>query len=443
MWAHKHGPHFSDNQVGKQVSKGKGRENAVEGAVNRDVSTQLSSVLKKGNTLPSTTWLLSIVVIIVVLMVGVVGIYLSYNNDEKDRTQTTIEDHASALLNTVELLHTGSMSHGADIDSAVAIFDRFLGDIPTIRPDELIGGLSVSAGISSHAVDLTPFFKERVATSLITASVSAIIVISLIHFLFSRPLGQITRAMDNVVKGNNIGRLPNRAFAKEIGQLLKVTFKLEHFATANLAEIELQKSALDLHAIVSITDAERNITYVNDKFCEITGFDRPELLGHNHRIIRSHGHSPEFYENMRNTLSAGQVWSGVIKNRNKEGSDYWVESTIVPQLDKNGIPVRYISVQTDITRVKIYELEMEQLLLEAFEVRERMEEQAAHLVAMSETQAEDKEELARAASTSDNRAAEEQVLSQLLKITIGANDRKTDDMGFFLERSLEVLLNSP
>ncbi|MBV1934153.1 MAG: PAS domain S-box protein, partial [Parvibaculaceae bacterium] len=424
------------------MSKGKGQTDASEGPVNRDVSTQFSSAPKKGNAIPSTTWLLSIMIILVFLMVDAVGVYLSYNN-EKGQTQTKIEDQETVLLNTVELLHPEAMSHRADIDggdSDVAILDQSLRDIPNIQPDELIAGPSASVNSSSHAADLTAFLKEFVAASLITASLAAIIVISFIYFFVSRPLGQITRAIENVVEGNSIGQLPNRAFAKEIGRLLKVTLKLERFATANLAEIELQKSALDLHAIVSITDAKKNITYVNDKFCEITGFSRTELLGHNHRIIRSHGHSPEFYENLRNTLSAGQVWSGVIKNRNKEGSDYWVESTIVPQLDKNGIPLRYISVQTDITRVKIYELEMEQLLLEAFEVRERMEEQAANLVVMSETQAEDKEELARAATTSENRAAEEQVLSQLLKITIGASDKKTNDMGLFLEGSLEVLL---
>ncbi len=424
------------------MNKEKGQNEAIEGAVNGDVSTQFSSALKKGNVLPSATWLLSIVIILIFLIVGVVGIAVSYNN-ENDRTRTLIEDQESVLRNTVEFLHTEALSHRAGIDgddSAAPIFKRFLVDIPHIQPDELVGGRSVTVDALSHAADLTAFLKVFIVTSLSTA----IIVISFIHLLVSRPLSQITKAMENVVKGNSIGRLPKRVFAREIGQLLKVTLKLERFVTANLAEIELQKSALDLHAIVSITDAKRNITYVNDKFCEITGFEREELLGHNHRIIRSHGHSPEFYENMRNTLSAGQVWSGVIKNRNKEGSDYWVESTIVPQLDKNGIPLRYISVQTDITRVKIYELEMEQLLLEAFEVRERMEEQAANLVAMSEKQAEDKEELARAATTSDNRAAEEQVLSQLLKITISANDKKTNDMGFFLERSLEVLLkNTP
>lgn len=476
------------------MNKEKGQKDAIEGAVDRDVSTQFNSALKKENALPNATWLLPIVVVLTFLTLAVVGIYVSYNN-EKNRTRTIIEDHASALLNTVELLHTEATFHSTGIDggdSAVTMFDRFLGDISNIqngasawafqrelprdkidaqvamsglavgrfidentfrltRPDvlgvqpgELIGGLSVSLDVSSYAADLTAFLKELIVTSLIAVSVTAIIVISFIHLFVSRPLSQITRAIENIVTGNNIGWLPRRAFTKEIGQLLKVTLKFERFATENLAEIELQKSALDLHAIVSITDAERNITYVNDKFCQITGFEREELLGRNHRIIRSHGHSPEFYENLRNTLSAGQIWSGVIKNRNREGSDYWVESTIVPQLDKDGIPLRYISVQTDITPVKIYELEMEQLLLEAFEGRERMEEQAANLVAMSEQQAEDKEKLARAATTSDNRAAEEQVLSQLLKITISANDKKTNDMGLFLERSLEVLLrNTP
>jgi PAS domain S-box-containing protein len=117
------------------------------------------------------------------------------------------------------------------------------------------------------------------------------------------------------------------------------------------ANIELlqQKSALDQHAIVSIADTAGNITYVNRKFCEISGYQSDELVGHNHRIIKSNRHARPFYEEMWRTISQGQVWHGVVCNRSKRGEEYWVNSTIVPFLDERGLPYQYVSIRTDIT----------------------------------------------------------------------------------------------
>lgn len=119
-----------------------------------------------------------------------------------------------------------------------------------------------------------------------------------------------------------------------------------------LHELEEFKRALDEHDIVSMADASGNITYVNDKFCEISGYSRAELLGQNHRIVKSDAHSPAFYEQMWSVIESGQVWHGELKNRKKYGGHYWVESTIVPFLDDFGVPQRYISLRTDITRIK-------------------------------------------------------------------------------------------
>lgn len=122
-----------------------------------------------------------------------------------------------------------------------------------------------------------------------------------------------------------------------------------------LYEREREHLALDQHAIVSITNTAGAITYVNDRFCEISGYTRDELLGQNHRIIKSGEHPTVFYETMWQAISAGDVWHGEVCNRRKNGQLYWVESTITPFLDREGLPYQYVSIRTDISRVKAIE----------------------------------------------------------------------------------------
>jgi PAS domain S-box-containing protein len=147
-----------------------------------------------------------------------------------------------------------------------------------------------------------------------------------------------------------------------------------------LYELQEQKLALDEHSIVGITDVKGNITYVNDKFVDISGYSREELMGHNHRLLNTTQHDKVFWKRMYATVSNGEVWNNPsICNRKKDGSLYWVDTTIVPFM-KDGKPQSYIAIRTDITESKEIE---DELILSNEKAESAVRAKAEFLASMS------------------------------------------------------------
>jgi PAS domain S-box-containing protein len=145
---------------------------------------------------------------------------------------------------------------------------------------------------------------------------------------------------------------------------------------ASSRELSEMKTALDEHAIVAITNPQGKITFVNDKFCAISKYAREELIGQDHRIINSGYHSKEFIRELWTTIARGQVWRGEIQNRAKDGSLYWVATTIVPFLDDAGKPRQYVAIRADITARKQAEAGLATSLKELSEMKTALDEHA-------------------------------------------------------------------
>jgi diguanylate cyclase (GGDEF)-like protein/PAS domain S-box-containing protein len=144
-----------------------------------------------------------------------------------------------------------------------------------------------------------------------------------------------------------------------------MNYQLQKIFTINKELSELTY-AIDESTIIAITDHTGKIEVVNKKFCDLSRYSEEELIGQNHRILKSGYHTKEFYKEMWKSISSGKVWKGEILNKAKDGTLYWVHTTIVPFLNEKGKPYRYISIRVDITEQKGIEVKLQEALKNDF-----------------------------------------------------------------------------
>lgn len=138
----------------------------------------------------------------------------------------------------------------------------------------------------------------------------------------------------------------------------------------SIKELSDLKFALDESSIVAITNSKGKITYVNDQFCQISKYSKQELLGKDHRIINSNYHSKTFFQNLWKKISNGQVWKGELRNKAKDGTIYWVDTTIVPFMNEGGTPYQYLAIRYEITERKRVEEELQRMMTRIIDVQE-------------------------------------------------------------------------
>jgi PAS domain S-box-containing protein len=187
------------------------------------------------------------------------------------------------------------------------------------------------------------------------------VLLGVIEMGFSHKLDKASLALIKLSCGNLATALVTAKQSQHIKDLLEDTNHINRSMTQ-------QQAALDAHSIVGITDINGTITYVNSKFSEVSGYSNEELIGANHRLVNSGTYDGFFWEEMYDTIKDGKVWHHpAIKNRRKDGSYYWVDTTIFPFMGIDGKPQSYIAIRTDVTKSKKAEVE----LLEAKEAAEQ------------------------------------------------------------------------
>ena len=219
-----------------------------------------------------------------------------------------------------------------------------------------------------------PITQMRDAILAAATVISGVVVVIAVYVsrTISRPVTQLKDAADRISRGDYEHRV-RVSTGDEVGQLaeqfdmmrksvLETNMNLNRVVRERTKDLTDVTNALDATAIVAVTDKDGTITKVNSKFVEISKYSESELVGQNHRLLKSGHHSPEFFSQMWKTIAAGEIWEGEVKNRAKDGSHYWVKTTIVPFLDEAGQPKQYIAIHNDITNLKNTEERLQEAL---------------------------------------------------------------------------------
>ena len=244
------------------------------------------------------------------------GAIFLYNEQEQQLEMTAQYGLSEVLLTKCACFPIGSCLCGTAAKTGMTVFKGHLDEEHTIRFE----------GMPDHGHYCLPIFLQKKMLGVLNVYVDA-------------GHGRETKEEDFLsTVADTLGGIIGRATAER--------------------ELHYQKFAMDQHANVSITDVTGKIIYVNDRFCESTGYSRNELIGQEHSILKSGHHPDSFFKEMWETITAGEVWHGEICNRTKQGGRVWLDTTIVPFLNPAGKPYKYVSIHSNITQLKEVEQEL-------------------------------------------------------------------------------------
>lgn len=358
-----------------------GLEFATEGLIETKETTLLGRIVQNYATLPT---------VVEVSIVDPDGIAIAHSQSLE--TSNRYADIRPSLATAV--------NQAAQIGEGVH-FRTFLNGKPVVVEilpfSSLLFGKSGRRGVAIAIMDLDKMEQDTWRSFLSSTMTMAIGTVAIMLFLgwliqqsVLRPLAKLNQAITQSTQTEDftLPDLPNdeigflgHNFAVVFEQLktykqmelgiveLELREKNTHLDAA-LLNLQEMKYALDRSAIVAITDIRGEITYVNDKFCEASRYSREEVIGRNHNLLNSGYHPPEFFVEMWAAINIGQNWRGDIRNCNKDSSLFWVDTTIVPLLNLQGIAYQFLAISQDITDRKRAEQEM-RLLTERLELNNR------------------------------------------------------------------------
>src|SRR3990172_1458001 len=283
----------------------------------------------------------------------------------------------SEKLETPTVLHLRS-----EHEKIKSVFDQLVENQNAGLPDEFSEHLSNQLSIHSQTLSTESFQLVNKALAnnpdITKTSGQLVLIIPLIFIggifgiiIFSnriiiKSITSLMHTTQDFQKGNLDSIINPKVLHShnEIGDLAITLDKMKYSIKNYTKRLQDFKHALDDSSVVSITDKNGTITYVNDYFCQTSKYSKNELIGQNHRILQSGYHSDKFYKDMLRIIRKGYVWKGDIKHQTKYGLHYWVRTVIVPLLGDDGLPEQYISILTDITKQKETEENLEDSLEE-------------------------------------------------------------------------------
>lgn len=168
--------------------------------------------------------------------------------------------------------------------------------------------------------------------------------------------------------------------AAELGIANNELYQSERLLKGSLKEVSDYKDALYEATIIAVTDQKGIIKKANSNFCKISKYSEEELIGQDHRLINSGYHPKEFIRDLWTTIANGKRWKGEIKNKAKDGSFYWVDTTIVPFINEEGKPYQYLAIRVDITKRKESEMQLTAVNIELDFQNKEKEKRAAELI---------------------------------------------------------------